>query len=1051
MRNVRSRIRLLLLRTPKTRLHSSGLFMKPRIFISSVTSEFGTSRQLVANVLSRLGYDPVWQDIFGTESGDLRQVLREKIDDCDGLIQLVGRGYGAEPPTVDAEFGRVSYTQFEFLYARARGKKTWLIFADEGCTRDRPLDELDLPKDEGEPESVSSRTVRELTLPGSPRAIQAERRALQEAWQQRWKRESHLFHGVASDIDLELRVERLRDEFAELRREFRWWQQSVTRNLTIVAALALVSVGVGMYVARQQQQLPDEVATKTGKQVDQAQKKTVAELQKLYENPDVLTGTLKSHIRKRAAEEIQKARQAKADWRKIDEIEKLRDQALDRVDDLVKTIREGLTGDPDPVFAEAARLLAEAGVQEAIDYLESKQPETLDQVDRLIERQKQDEEKKRELLKRLHLEANLRETNFEWDKALKLYEVVAIKAPDWFDARNRLGMVLLKLARFPASEPHLQAATKLAANPADEAAALNNLAQLFQATTRLAEAEALVRRALVIDEHSYRAEHSNVARDLNNLAQLLLDTNRLVEAEPLMRRALAIAEQSYGTEHSDVATALNNLAQLLQATNRLAEAEPLMRRALAITEQRYGAEHPNVAIRLNNLAGLLQAKNSLTDAEPLMCRALAITEQSYGTEHPDVARSLNNLAKLLQDTNRLAEAEPLMRRALTIFEKSLGPEHPTLAIGINNLAQLLRDTNRLAESEPLMRRALAIFEKFLGPEHPTVATGINNLAQLLQTTNRLAEAEPLYRRALAIDEQSYGAEHPSVAGRLNNLTLLLQVTNRLAEAEPLMRRALAIDEQSNGAEHPDFSRSLNNLALLLYNTNRLAEAEPLMRHALVIDEHSYGAEHPAVAIRLNNLARLLQTTNRLTEAEPLMRRPVTIFHLFGLKTGHQHRHMQAALAKYRALLQTMKLPPDETDQRVQSAVQASGPLKAIVPEVDRLLGPAKPVADILAALDRQYKAEDKPPIYFLRPDQPIAPHLDELLGRSKLDVPLNEPIVPHLEKLLGPAKSPQEVFETLDRQYREQNKSAIWFLPLSQPIAPHLDELLGPLPTKDKE
>ena len=62
--------------------------MKPRIFISAVTSEFGTARQLVANVLSRLGYDPVWQDIFGTESGDLRQVLREKIDDCDGLIHL---------------------------------------------------------------------------------------------------------------------------------------------------------------------------------------------------------------------------------------------------------------------------------------------------------------------------------------------------------------------------------------------------------------------------------------------------------------------------------------------------------------------------------------------------------------------------------------------------------------------------------------------------------------------------------------------------------------------------------------------------------------------------------------------------------------------------------------------------------------------------------------------------------------------------------------------------------------------------------------------------
>ncbi|MGB2680981.1 MAG: tetratricopeptide repeat protein, partial [Candidatus Competibacter sp.] len=81
----------------------------------------------------------------------------------------------------------------------------------------------------------------------------------------------------------------------------------------------------------------------------------------------------------------------------------------------------------------------------------------------------------------------------------------------------------------------------------------------------------------------------------NNLAQLLQATNRLAEAEPLMRRALAIDEHSFGSEHPNVAACLNNLAQLLQATNRLAEAEPLMRRALAIDEHSFGSEHPKVA------------------------------------------------------------------------------------------------------------------------------------------------------------------------------------------------------------------------------------------------------------------------------------------------------------------------------------------------------------------------------------------------------------------------------------------------------------------------
>jgi hypothetical protein len=33
--------------------------------------------------------------------------------------------------------------------------------------------------------------------------------------------------------------------------------------------------------------------------------------------------------------------------------------------------------------------------------------------------------------------------------------------------------------------------------------------------------------------------------------------------------------------------------------------------------------------------------------------------------------------------------------------------------------------------------------------------------------------------------------------------------------------------------------------------------------------------------------------------------------------------------------------------------------------------------------------------------------------------------------------------ESLDRDYRAQGKLAVWFLPLDDPITPHLDELLG--------
>ena len=60
---------------------------QPSVFICCVSTEFRQIRSRVAAILTRLGYTPVFQEIFATEPGYLRQVLRDKIDACEGLIQ----------------------------------------------------------------------------------------------------------------------------------------------------------------------------------------------------------------------------------------------------------------------------------------------------------------------------------------------------------------------------------------------------------------------------------------------------------------------------------------------------------------------------------------------------------------------------------------------------------------------------------------------------------------------------------------------------------------------------------------------------------------------------------------------------------------------------------------------------------------------------------------------------------------------------------------------------------------------------------------------------
>jgi hypothetical protein len=46
---------------------------RPIIFISAVTKELHNARQLVANTLQFLGYEPEWQDICGTVQVNLRE------------------------------------------------------------------------------------------------------------------------------------------------------------------------------------------------------------------------------------------------------------------------------------------------------------------------------------------------------------------------------------------------------------------------------------------------------------------------------------------------------------------------------------------------------------------------------------------------------------------------------------------------------------------------------------------------------------------------------------------------------------------------------------------------------------------------------------------------------------------------------------------------------------------------------------------------------------------------------------------------------------------
>jgi tetratricopeptide (TPR) repeat protein len=379
--------------------------MKPRIFLSAVTRELHSARQLGANILTRLGYEPVWQDIFGTEAGDLRQMLRDKIDSCNGVIHLVGFGYGAEPAQPDPDFGRVSYTQYEYLHAQKTGKKTWILFVQDGFPADLPPDQLALPP-AGHP---------------GPAAYQGERRSLQDAWRARLRGEGHLHHVTSTTADYELKFERLKDELQSLGRSFRAWQR------VVVGMLLLLLVAGGILYATVLRHREDVRAV--GEDVKKVQESIEKQLAGI--RPDDIKKQLRTTIEETYEKDLQEAEKL-PDWKKRDEAKKdareLRDKRLDQVEEFLTSITSSIkSGEATPELLEFTRILQDQGPAEAVKYIDGQEQRLLADAEKLTRK------KRRTLLPILEA-ARVHFNRGELTQARAKCEKLLTQDGDWPDA-----------------------------------------------------------------------------------------------------------------------------------------------------------------------------------------------------------------------------------------------------------------------------------------------------------------------------------------------------------------------------------------------------------------------------------------------------------------------------------------------------------------------------------------------------------------------------------------------------------------------------------------
>jgi tetratricopeptide (TPR) repeat protein len=154
---------------------------------------------------------------------------------------------------------------------------------------------------------------------------------------------------------------------------------------------------------------------------------------------------LTEDIKETAAKRIVELEQKRADWRKVVEVEKWRDQQLGDLDRFLNGIAEAFQErEASKAFQKAQELLQTKGAVEALAYLEAKSGQRWKRIKDLTRSEERLGEEKRKLLREALLEASILETQFQFEEAEAVYRKVISSARGWAKPRNDFAWFLIQ-------------------------------------------------------------------------------------------------------------------------------------------------------------------------------------------------------------------------------------------------------------------------------------------------------------------------------------------------------------------------------------------------------------------------------------------------------------------------------------------------------------------------------------------------------------------------------------------------------------------------------
>lgn len=276
---------------------------------------------------------------------------------------------------------------------------------------------------------------------------------------------------------------------------------------------------------------------------------------------------------------------------------------------------------------------------------------------------------------------------------------------------------------------------------------LNNLGELYRVMDDDEKAEPLFRESLEISKKQKDEPLASVSA-LNNIALLYKATGRYAEAEASYKEALKHYEEAGKQNHPDYTNPLNNLGELYRGMGRYEDAADAFVKVIGLRKELLGEENVNYANALNNLALVYLEIGGTKEAEPLLEKCSGIYLKLLGDKHIYYANSLSNLASAYTAEGKYEQAEKLKLQALSIFRDALGEKNIRYAQYLNGTAIVYFKMKKYAEAIKYLEQARSVLSEKVSEDHYDAIDVMYNLAEMYRITGQDTKADDLYLRAM---------------------------------------------------------------------------------------------------------------------------------------------------------------------------------------------------------------------------------------------------------------------------------------------------------------